>query len=175
MLIAIGSTNPCKTTAIENIFKKVWPKAKFKSLKVSSGVSPQPLSEAKTIKGAINRAKEALRKTNAKFGVGIEGGVRKVKNSLFTTAWCAVVDQNGKISLGGGLIMPLPQKISQKIIDGEELGEVMDKLTGIKEVKKKMGAVGVLTKGLVNRTKAYEIIVSYALTKFLNPKIYQNL
>jgi len=172
MLIAIGSTNPCKIAAVKNVFSKIWPKAKFKALKVDSTVGSQPMGEEKIIKGAVNRAKKAIAQTGADFGVGIEGGVRKIKNSLFTTAWCAIVNQEGKISLGGGLIMLLPKRVSEKILAGEELGEVMDEITGIKGVKKKMGAVGILTKNLIDRTKAYETIVSYALVKFLNPKIY---
>lgn len=64
--------------------------------------------------------------------------------------------------------MPLPKKVSGEVLAGKELGEVIDETTGIKDVKKKMGAVGILTKGLVDRTQAYEAIISYALVKFLN-------
>ncbi len=172
MLIAIGSTNPCKIAAVKNVFSKIWPQTKFKALKIDSTVGPQPMGEEKIIKGAVNRAKKAIAQTEADFGVGIEGGVRKIKNSLFTTAWCAIVNQEGKISLGGGLIMPLPKSVSQEILTGRELGEVMDGITGTKDVKKKMGATGVFTKNLVDRTKAYEHIASFALVKFLHPKIY---
>ena len=172
MLVAIGSTNPCKIAAVKNIFSQIWPKTEFKALKVDSEIAPQPLGEEEIIKGATNRAKRAIKKTGADFGVGIEGGVRKIKDSLFTTAWCAIVNQKREMSIGGGLIMLLPQKVSEKILAGGELGPVMDETTGIKGVKKKMGAVGILTEDLIDRTSAYESIVAYALVKFLNPKIY---
>jgi len=172
MLVAIGSTNPCKTTAVKNVFLKIWPRAKFKALKVNSGISSQPIGEIEIIKGATHRAQKAINQTKADFGVGIEGGVRIIKGSLFTTAWCVIINQKQQISLGGGLIMALPKKVANKILAGGELGPVMDEITGIEEVKKKMGAVGILTKNLINRTQAYESIISYALVKFLNPKIY---
>lgn len=172
MLVAVGSTNPCKVSAVQNVFGKIWPQARFKSLKIDSEIAAQPMSEKETIKGAINRGQKAIASAQADFGVGIEGGIKTIKDFLFTTAYCSVFDKKGRISLGGGLIMPLPKKVSDKILAGGELGPVMDKTTGIKDVKKKMGAVGILTKNLVDRTKAYEVIISYALVKFLNPKIY---
>lgn len=173
MFVAIGSTNPCKISAVQNVFFKIWPQTEFVASEVNSAVSAQPIGEKQIIQGAINRAKKALKKNQADFSVGIEGGVRKIKNSLFSTAWCAVINKRGKISTGGGLIMPLPKLVSQEILKGKELGEVMDKITGIKNVKKKMGATGVFTKNLVPREQAYEQIVAFALVKFLNPEIYQ--
>lgn len=172
MLVAIGSTNPCKIAAVRSSFGKIWPRTRFKSLKVDSEIAAQPMKEEETIRGAINRAQKAISSAQADFGVGIEGGVRTIKGSLFTTAYCSVIDKKGRLSLGGGLIMPLPKEVSDKILAGGELGPVMDETTGIKDIKKKMGAVGILTKNLVDRTKAYEVIISYALVKFLNPKIY---
>jgi len=172
MLIAIGSTNPCKIAAVKKIFLQIWPQAKFQAFEVDSGISSQPKGDQETIKGALNRARQALLKTKADFGVGIEGGVKKIGRSLFTIAWCAIVNRKGEENLGGGLVMLLPLKVSQEIFKGGELGPVMDKITGIKEVKKKMGAVGILTKNLVDRTRAYENLVAYALVKFLNPRIY---
>lgn len=171
MLVSIGSTNPCKIAAVKNIILKAWPQAKFVFHQVDSRVSFQPIGDGQIIKGATNRAQKALLISQADLGVGLEGGLRKIKGSLYTTAWCAVVDRKGKISLGGGLIMPLPKKVTEKISQGGELGPVMDEIYGIKDVKKKMGAVGILTKNITDRVRAYEVIVSYALVKFLNPEI----
>lgn len=172
MLVAVGSTNPCKIAAVKNIFSQVWPKTEFVSFKIDSEIAPQPFGDREIIKGATNRARKAIKKAQADFGVGLEGGVKKINGDLFMIAWCAIVNHQGKASLGGGLLLPLPAQVSQKIIAGGELGPVMDEVTGIKAVKKKMGAVGILTKNLTDRTQAYERIVSYALVKFLNPKIY---
>jgi len=48
----------------------------------------------------------------------------------------------------------------------------MDTVTGMRETKKNMGAVGILTKGQVSREKAFRIIVMYAMAKYLSPKTY---
>jgi non-canonical (house-cleaning) NTP pyrophosphatase len=41
-------------------------------------------------------------------------------------------------------------------------------LTGVHNVKQGVGAVGILTAGLVTRQQAYEVLVAYALVPFLS-------
>lgn len=172
MLIAIGSISPVKLQAVKNVCLRVWPKTNFVSLEIKSKVAEQPIGRTETIRGAIFRAKKALRKTKADLGVGLEGGVVKIRGEWYNQAWCAMVDKKGRISLGSGVIMSLPPKVTERILKGEELGPIMDKLYQKKDVKKHEGATGILTQGLVNRTEAYEHLVSFALVKFLNPKDY---
>jgi len=50
---------------------------------------------------------------------------------------------------------------------GLELGDAMDRLTGMRDVKHGAGASGILTGGLVDRQAAYESIVTYALAPWL--------
>ena len=68
--------------------------------------------------------------------------------------------------------MPLPEAVAQLIRDGVELGEAMDRLTGEHNTKQRQGAVGILTAGLVDRQAAYEVILSYALARFLTPELW---
>lgn len=167
-----------KIVAIKNVFLRVWPKAKFKSVKLNSIVSDQPIGDQETIKGAIYRARTAMKATasnaagRADFGVGIEGGGKKIDDQWYTLAWCAIVNKKRQISLGGGAIMPLPVIVGERLERGKELGPIMDSLTGRNNVKKQKGAIGVFTKGLVSRIQAYEQLVAFALVKFLSPKIY---
>jgi non-canonical (house-cleaning) NTP pyrophosphatase len=64
--------------------------------------------------------------------------------------------------------MPLPESVARLIRErGLELGHAMDELTGQRETKHGAGAVGILTRGLVDRQAAYEVLVSYALASFL--------
>ena len=178
MLVGIGSRNPVKIKAVKKVFKKVWPKAGFKALAVVSGVADQPIGQEETIKGAKQRAKKVLeiilkRKGEEEvFGVGVEGGNMEIEGTWYTVAWGAIVNRKGETGLGGGAIMPLPRAVGERIAQGEELGPVMDDWTSRQEVKKKEGAIGVLTKGIVTRQEAYEQIISFALVKFLNRKSY---
>jgi non-canonical (house-cleaning) NTP pyrophosphatase len=48
-----------------------------------------------------------------------------------------------------------------------ELGHAMDAVSGSHNVKQGVGAVGILTNGLVTRQQAYEVIVAYALAPWL--------
>ena len=50
---------------------------------------------------------------------------------------------------------------------GMELGHAMDEITGRQDVKRGLGAVGVLTRGLVSRQAAYETLVAYAVVPIL--------
>jgi non-canonical (house-cleaning) NTP pyrophosphatase len=42
-------------------------------------------------------------------------------------------------------------------------------VTGARNVKHGLGAVGILTRGLVSRQQAYETLVAYALASVLPP------
>jgi non-canonical (house-cleaning) NTP pyrophosphatase len=44
----------------------------------------------------------------------------------------------------------------------------MDRVTGEHNTKQNAGAVGILTAGLVDRQRAYEALVTYALAPFLS-------
>ncbi len=172
MKIAIGSTNPVKFEAVKDGLKEAFSGADFVAIEVMSGVSDQPIGDEETKKGAINRAKEALKATHADLGVGLEGGIEETEHGMMGTVWCAIVDGKGKVSLGGGLHAHVPESVAQKIRKGMELGKAMDELTGKQNTKHKEGAIGILTKGLIDRKKAYESLVRLASTKFVSPELY---
>jgi non-canonical (house-cleaning) NTP pyrophosphatase len=50
----------------------------------------------------------------------------------------------------------------------------MDQLVGERDTKHGKGAVGILTADLVDRQRAYEILVTYALAPFLTPQLYSD-
>jgi non-canonical (house-cleaning) NTP pyrophosphatase len=89
-----------------------------------------------------------------------------------TCAWAAIVDGAGRRGVGGSLAMPLPDSIARLIRGGMELGHAMDQLIGEHDTKRGKGAVGILTAGLVDRQRAYEVLVAYALAPFLSPEYY---
>ncbi len=172
MKIAIGSKNPVKVAAVRDGLKNAFPKAEFVSIEVKSGVSNQPIGDEETVRGAINRATQALKSSKADLGVGLEGGVEETKHGMMATVWCAIVDVKGKIGLGGGLHIHIPEIVAEKIRKGVELGKAMDELTNRKDTKHQEGAIGILTKGLIDRKTGYESLVRLATAKFLNPDLY---
>ncbi len=167
MKIAIGSTNPVKLRAVRRALKKNFPRARFVAVDAASGVSAQPRGDEETRRGAINRARAAREIANADWGVGLEGGIVENEIGMMTCAWCAIVDRAGQIGVGGSANMVLPASVAARVRAGAELGDAMDAFAGIQDVKYKMGAIGVLTRGLTNRQAAYEFIVKLAVAKFL--------
>ena len=174
MIVVVGSDNPVKVAAAKAVFLKAWRSAKVIGVKVDSKVSHQPIGFGETIAGAINRAMAALKSDKkADFGVGLEGGVRKLgKYGVLEVPWACVLSKYGIMGIGAGPGLLLPKKIGQELLKGEELGPVLDRLTGIKDVKKKMGAFGIFTNGLIDRKMAYEVMIASALARFVGEKYY---
>jgi inosine/xanthosine triphosphatase len=172
-VIAVGSTNPVKIGAVRAVIAMRWPDARIEAIAVASTVRDQPFGDDETIRGALARATAAREALGADIGVGIEGGVvEQADGSMRTCAWAAIVDTSGRQGVGGSLAMQLPASVATKIREGLELGHAMDALSGAHDTKHGAGAVGILTDGLVDRQRAYEVLVAYALAPFLTPALY---
>lgn len=172
--VVVGSLNPVKIVAVRSALATVAPGATVEGIEVASGVSDQPWGDSETIQGAETRARAALESaSDAELGVGIEGGVVEMPGGgLRTCAWASVVSRDGRASVGGSLAMPLPPEIARLVREGVELGAAMDRVTGERETKRGAGAVGILTGGIVDRQRAYEVIVAYALAPFVSAELW---
>jgi inosine/xanthosine triphosphatase len=172
-LVAVGSTNRVKVAAVRAVLGAQAPGARVESVEVPSGVRDQPFGDEETIRGALARARGARVAVGADIGVGIEGGVVEGSDgSMRTCAWAAVVTADGREGVGGSLAMPLPGAVAAEIRAGRELGHAMDRLVGEHDTKRGAGAVGILTRGLIDRQRAYEVLVTYALAPLLTPELY---
>jgi inosine/xanthosine triphosphatase len=172
MLIAIGSTNPVKVTAVTTHSVRLWPEAQVVPVAVPSGVSAMPMSDAETIIGAQNRARAAREAVGADMGIGLEGGVHPEPFGWVLQGWVAIVASDGRTGLGGCARLPLPAHIARRVQNGEELGHVMDDVLNDHNTKQKGGAVGALTNNLVVRGEAFATAVAYALAPFVSPGLY---
>jgi inosine/xanthosine triphosphatase len=95
-IIVLASRNPVKLRATLGGLQKMFPDEEFQltSVSASSGVKSQPLSDAETLEGALNRARNAVRMTpNADYWVGIEGGVEETNGEMAAFAWVVVCSQ----------------------------------------------------------------------------------
>lgn len=170
---AVGSTNPVKVGAARRAFTALFPDIEILSRSVPSGVSEQPATDEETIQGAIARARGALEATGAAWGIGLEGGVRFEGDQCWLVQFCAVAHRDGRIGLGAGPRFLLPPAIGAAIRQGGELGPLFDQVAGVKDIKKKGGAIGFLTNGLVMREDLYFQMVAGALVRFLHPELYE--
>jgi inosine/xanthosine triphosphatase len=166
--VAVGSTNPVKVGATRSVIAKLATDVEVTGVSVPSGVPDQPWGDEETIRGAVARARAARESLDADIGIGIEGGVvAAADGSLRSCAWVAAAARDGREGIGGSLAFTLPANVAALVRGGMELGHAMDTVGGTHNVKQGVGAVGVLTLGLVTRQQAYEVLVAYALVPLL--------
>src|SRR5437899_11308302 len=127
MKIAIGSTtSESKIRATESVCARAFPNATVVPVPVASGVPAQPTSDEETIRGALHRAREARRLSDADLGIGIEGGIHTDAWGVWMCAWAAVVDRNGREGISCGVRFQLPPWMASRALSGEGLGAVVD-------------------------------------------------
>ena len=172
--VVVGSTNPVKIASVRAIIERLHPGAHVEGIAVESGVPDQPIGDEETQAGARQRARAALAAApSATLAVGLEGGVVTLATgAMRTCAWAVAVDRAGNESIGGSLSMPLPDRVAVRIRAGEELGHAMDAEARTAGTKHGRGAVGILTAGLVDRQRAYEHLVAYALGRWAAGEYY---
>jgi len=170
--IAIGSSNPVKVGAARAVLEALYPGATFLVVDAPSGVPAQPWGDAQTRAGALNRARAALQQTGADLAVGLEGGVQESELGLLTSAWCVLLDAQGRLGVGGNSCTLLPPAVAEDVRAGSELGAAVDRLVGEHNTKHGSGAIGILTNNLETRQSAYKTIIRFALASFQHPEWY---
>lgn len=207
--VAIGSTNPVKSTACKAGFSRAFPvtKATFEFLPAASGVSDQPMGDEETRRGACNRAINAAKEYRKLHGawptysVGLEGGCAdavatlpvfdeaaeasalssgapaspadRESKELGCMAWMAVLHPaTGRWGTARTGSFVLPEAVAALVRGGMELGLADDAVFGRSGSKAKDGAVGLLTKGAMDRAAYYEHAMVLALIPFVSAEHY---
>ena len=91
--LVVASQNPVKIEATRRGFARMFPRRAFylHPVAVPSGVRPQPLSDAETLQGALNRVQHAAHLVpHADYWVGIEGGVEERQGGMEAFAWIVI-------------------------------------------------------------------------------------
>ena len=160
----LGSTNPVKLSATQLVLNDY----DVVGVNVSSGVSNQPKSDEETILGAINRAmslpKDGLR-------IGLEAGVTMHLGKLYLINWGALIDEDDNVYTAGGTRIELPEFVKKGIYDeGKELADIMGEVFNDNDIRKKQGAIGVFTSGMVERKDIFTHIVKLLYGQYLYKK-----
>ncbi|MGJ3233560.1 MULTISPECIES: inosine/xanthosine triphosphatase [Marivirga] len=166
--IIIASKNPVKIEATQAGFHRMFKNESFvfEGISVPSEVRDQPMSNKETLDGARNRAKNAKDQfPNAEYWVGIEGGIHDDVFGMQAFAWIVILS-NEKLSQAQTAIFYLPEPIANMVRGGVELGAADDQYFGRSNSKQKDGAVGILTKGEIDRKAYYEHAMVMALIPF---------
>ncbi|OGF54214.1 MAG: hypothetical protein A2Z21_06270 [Candidatus Fraserbacteria bacterium RBG_16_55_9] len=176
MRVHVGSSNTVKPEAVRHMFARAFPGEPLdvKLFAVSSPIPEQPFNED-VLRGARERAKEAIQ--DADYGVGVEAGLiwNEIHRVYFDVQYCAIVDQQGKATVGHGSGFVYPQRIIQAALSGQTVGQAMTEWTGIARIGHQMGAIGYLSNGLLDRTELTEQAVLMALLPRIRPDLYGDL
>ncbi|OAJ33508.1 inosine/xanthosine triphosphatase [Piscirickettsia salmonis] len=172
--VVVGSQNPVKVSAAREVIVRYYPKARVfcQGVAAPSQVADQPMSEQDTRMGALNRVafcKEYA--AGADFYMAMEGGADCFEYGAATFAY-VVIDHQEYQSIGRSANLPLSKVIYQALIDGEELGQVMDRLFHTQNIKHKGGAIALLTNGHASRKSCYIEALTLAMTPFLHAELY---
>ena len=173
MKVIVGSKNPVKLRATQNVLKKIYTELEVQAIDADSEVPDQPIGLEITIQGAINRAKNAFSR-EFDLAVGIESGLLEVPNSItgyLDLQWCAIYDGE-KTTLGVSAGFEYPPMVIEQVLRGMEVGDVMDQVTGVDQLGQKTGAVSQLSRGLLDRTGNTEQCVLMAMIPLMNEKVY---
>lgn len=173
--IVVASKNPVKIKATLDGFQKIFSDEQFEieSVSVFSGVSDQPQDDSETFSGAWNRVDNAYKeRPSADFCVGIEGGIEEKDSDLEAFAWIVVKSKDNTFGKSRTGTFFLPPQIAELIKQGKELGEANDIVFNKTNSKQESGAVGILTGGVVDRTKYYTEAIVLALIPFKNRELY---
>ncbi len=157
MLIKVGSQNPAKVEAVREILQEYshLKDAKIEGVDVSSDISEQPLSLEETVRGAANRARNSF--GDCSYSVGIESGLVAVPytKSGYMDLCAAVIYDGTEVHVGLSSSFEFPDKeITRMIVeDGIDMAQAVNQagLTSDPAIGSKQGAVGILTKGRVDR------------------------
>jgi inosine/xanthosine triphosphatase len=172
MHIFVGSKNPAKIEAVRIASQRAWPEVVIEGIEVASGIDAQPRTDDDTRQGARNRAAAVLlagRKIYPKIdegralGIGLEGGVFKQANQLWSTVWAAVTDDTDHFWEANGARFLVPEPINSIMKSGKEMGPVVEEIIGEKDIRSKQGMIGVITNDFVSRAEEYAGIARMSL------------
>jgi inosine/xanthosine triphosphatase len=175
MRIVVASTNQVKIEAARLGFVRLFPDQAWEAVGVAaqSGVSDQPMSDADTLTGALNRSRAAqTARPEADYWVGIEGGCEDTARGLEAFAWVVVRGPGGRLGQARSGTFVLPPAVADLVRQGVELGEADDRVFGRQNSKQANGAIGLLTGDAIDRVALYEHALILALVPFFRPELY---
>ena len=185
--IALGSDRAAKIMAVRASIARIaeidsaWRNANVVARPVQTDAPAMPLNDWELMSGARQRAlavREILlaQKLGADLYVGLEGGFHSISVDgewhTFLRGWAFVTDGN-RGSFGMSPSIDVPDFIVKDVVGGKrELGIVIDEVAGIRDVRSKQGAWGVLSRDLLTRAMSFEAALIAAFAPFYNSELY---
>ena len=165
MNVSVATENPIKIEAVREVFPRFHPEEEIQvqACPMEGDLPEQPIGE-ETTAGAIERAKIAVKESDADLGVGIEAGLVRISGSerWVSIQVCAIADRAGRISIGLGPGYELPETVRNAVLAGEPLRDAFTRVLGVEDADRR-GAVYHLSERRVDRCELTEHAVEMAL------------
>jgi inosine/xanthosine triphosphatase len=185
--VALGSDRAAKIMAVRASVARVaeidsaWAEASVVARSVQTDAPAMPLNDWELMSGARQRAfavREILleQKLEAELYVGLEGGFHSISIDgqwhTFLRGWAFVTDGRRE-SFGMSPSISVPDVIVKDVVGGKrELGIVIDEVAGVRDVRSRQGAWGILSRDLLTRSMSFEAALIAAFAPFYNPQLY---
>lgn len=173
LCILVGSKNPVKINAARSIFSLYYPAMTIdcQGVDAPSQVPDQPIGEDETRIGAENRVLYCQQYHQADFYVAMEGGAEQFSYGPATFAFVVIANNQQRV-IGRSSNLPLPLSLYNALLQGKELGDVMDNAFNTSNIKQQGGAIGLLTNHHATRESTYTQALTLAMAPFLHPALY---
>lgn len=168
MNIIVTSHNPIKLQAVKEACSQIYPHKHLKYICVNapSGVSDQPMANEETLQWAQNRVAHA-QQTNpdADLRIGLEWGCHDGPLWLESFARIVVIDKSWRQWQSKTASFFIPEIVARLVRSGIELRHADDQIFWQTNSKQSLWAVWLVTSGLVNRQKLYQMAVILAMAQ----------
>src|SRR5438270_5370791 len=188
--IALGSDRAAKIMAVRASLARIaevhsaWRNVNIVARSVQTDGLGVTRNDWELMSGARQRAlavREILlgQRLGADLYVGLEGGFHSISVEgewhTFLRGWAFVTDGK-RGSFGMSPSIGVPDFIVNDVVGGKrELGIVIDEVAGIRDVRSKQGAWGVLSRDLLTRAMSFEAALIAAFAPFYNDQLYSQL
>jgi inosine/xanthosine triphosphatase len=183
--VFVGSTRRAKVDAAVAAIKAIgiiderFRGALVQAVDVTEVAPTMPMTDLEILAGAHLRAQTLIERTafsrdsEIPLAIGLEGGLDPLpgdSHRFVLKTWAAVTDGE-RWGYGSGGAIVLPASITRQVLNGRELGDVIDEVAR-KTVRNTNGAWGVLTLDMIARADSFTFGLLAALAPFYNPALY---
>ncbi len=177
MKINVGSENPIKVGAVKEMLAQYdfLQPVELRAVSADSGVADQPKSLEETVRGAINRARNAFDSCDLSFG--LESGLISVpntKNGFMDACVCAIYDGR-EYHLGMSSAFELPPRVAKLMTDkGLDMSQACNEagLSDNPKLGSAEGAIGILTRGRMTRMDYTKQAITTAMIHLENADLF---